>query len=105
MRRRGSPRRVRKLLSLIVEGRGEHGKREAWKIPPRPRVQGGMFATPHAHQDLARMRQAELIARARHDEQIRAARAGRLQPELRAGRDHARRTRLAALLRGRPAMV
>jgi hypothetical protein len=51
------------------------------------------------------MRQAELMARARHDEQIRAARAGRLQPELRAGRDHARRTRLAALLRGRPAMV
>jgi len=51
------------------------------------------------------MRQAELIAAARHDALIRAARAGRLQPELQAGREHARRTRLAALLRGKPATV
>jgi hypothetical protein len=64
-----------------------------------------MFANTHLHQDLARMREAELIAQARHHDLIRAARAGRLQPELRAGREHARRTRLAALLRGKPAMV
>jgi hypothetical protein len=64
-----------------------------------------MFANSHIHQDMARLREAELIAQARHDELIRAARAGRLQPELRASREHARRTRLAALLRGKPAVV
>jgi hypothetical protein len=64
-----------------------------------------MFANAHMHQELARMREAELLAQARHDELIRRARAGQLQPELHAGREHARRTRLAARLRGRPAMV
>ncbi|HEY3764179.1 MAG TPA: hypothetical protein VGL44_03400 [Gaiellales bacterium] len=64
-----------------------------------------MFANANLHRDLARLREAELLAQARHDDLIRRARAGRLQPELRAGREHGRRTRLAALRRGRPAMV
>jgi hypothetical protein len=54
---------------------------------------------------LARLRQAELAAQARHADLIRRARAGQLQPELRAGRVHERKSRLAALLRGRPAMT
>jgi hypothetical protein len=89
---------------MVDRGRRD-GNREPGKIPPAARVLGDMFANSHVHQDLARVRQAELMAQARHDELIRAARAGRLQPQLRAGREHARRTRLAALLRGKPAMV
>lgn len=97
---------MRKLLRPIVEGRVRDGKlTTAWKISPPGCVVDDMFANSHIHQDLARMREAELIAQARHADLIRAARAGRLQPELRAGREHARRTRLASLLRGKPAMV
>ena len=64
-----------------------------------------MFANSHMHQDLARLREAELVAQARHADLIRRARAGQLQSELHAGREHERRTRLATLLRGRPAMI
>jgi hypothetical protein len=64
-----------------------------------------MFANSSIHQDLARLRQAEFEAQARHTELLRRARAGQLQPELREGRRHERRSRLAALLHGKPAAV
>jgi hypothetical protein len=64
-----------------------------------------MFANPHLHQELHRVREAELAAQARHADLIRLARAGQLQPELESGRRHERRSRLSALRRGRPAMV
>jgi hypothetical protein len=64
-----------------------------------------MFPNAHVHEDLARLRTAELTAQARHAELLRRARAGDLQPELRAGREHDRRVRWAARLRGRPAVA
>jgi hypothetical protein len=66
-----------------------------------------MFPNSYMHQDLARLRQAEFVAQARHTEQIRRARAGQLQPELRAGRRHERftrfATRFATRMQGKPA--
>jgi hypothetical protein len=64
-----------------------------------------MFPNAHVHEDLARLRTAGLTAQARHAELLRRARAGDLQPELRAGREHDRRVRWAARLRGRPAVA
>jgi hypothetical protein len=64
-----------------------------------------MFANTTAHQELARLRQAELMAQARHTELIRRARAGQLQPELRQGRRHDQLTRMGMFLRGRPAPI
>jgi hypothetical protein len=64
-----------------------------------------MFPNAHVHEDLARLRTAELTAQARHAELLRRARAGDLQPELRAGREHDRRGRWPARLRGRPAVA
>ena len=64
-----------------------------------------MFANSSIHQDLSRLRQAELDAQVRLNELLRRARSGQLQPELREGRRHERRTRLAALLHGKPAAV
>jgi hypothetical protein len=64
-----------------------------------------MFPNAHVHEDLARLRTAELTAQARHAELLRRARAGDLQPELRAGREHDRRVRWAAGRRGRPAVA
>ena len=64
-----------------------------------------MVPNSHMYLQVARLRQAELAAQARHAELIRRARAGQLQPELTAGREHERHSRLAALLRGRPAMA
>jgi hypothetical protein len=64
-----------------------------------------MFPNAHVHEDLARLRTAELTAQARHAELLRRARAGDLQPELRAGREHDRRVRWAARMRGRPAVA
>jgi hypothetical protein len=71
----------------------------------RPRRLVDMFANSHIHQDMARLREAELLAQARHADLIRRARAGQLQPELAGGRRHERRTRLAMLTRGRPATI
>jgi hypothetical protein len=64
-----------------------------------------MFTNAHVHEDLARLRAAELAAQARHAELLRRARGGELQPELRAGREHDRRVRWAARRRGRPAVA
>jgi hypothetical protein len=64
-----------------------------------------MFANAHVHEELSRLRAAELAAQARHAELLRRARVGALQPELRAGREHDRRVRVAARRRGRPAMA
>jgi hypothetical protein len=64
-----------------------------------------MFVNSHMHQDLARAREADMLAKARHQDLIRRARAGQLQPELHEGRVHERRTRLAGLLRRRPAVA
>ena len=62
-----------------------------------------MIANSYTRQELTRLHQAEVAAQARHADLIRRARAGQLQPELREGRRFERRTRLAMLLRGRPA--
>jgi hypothetical protein len=62
-----------------------------------------MVPNSHMYLQVARLRQAELAAQARHADLIRRARAGQLQAELRAGRVHERESRLAALLRRRPA--
>jgi hypothetical protein len=64
-----------------------------------------MFPNAHVHEDLARLRTAELTAQARHAELLRRARAGDLQPELRAGREHDRRACWGARLRGRQAVA
>jgi hypothetical protein len=64
-----------------------------------------MFANTTTHHELARLRQAELEAHARHADLIRRARAGQLQPELRQGRRFEQRARLATLMRGRPAPI
>jgi hypothetical protein len=64
-----------------------------------------MFTNAHVHEDLSRLRAAELTAQARHAELLRRARSGDLQPELRAGREHDRRARVAARRCGRPAMA
>jgi hypothetical protein len=64
-----------------------------------------MFANAHVHEDLSRLRAAELAAQARHAELLRRARGGTLQPELREGREHDRRVRWAARRRGRPAVA
>jgi hypothetical protein len=64
-----------------------------------------MFANTTTHQELSRLRQAELEAQARHADLIRRARAGQLQAELRQGRRYEQRARLATLMRGRPAPI
>ena len=64
-----------------------------------------MFANSNMHEDLSRLRAAELAAQARHAELLRRARGGDLQPELRAGREHDRLARWAARRRGRPAVA
>ena len=64
-----------------------------------------MFANAHVHEELSRLRAAEIAAQARHAELIRRARGGTLQPELRAGREHERRARMTARRRGRPAVA
>ncbi|MEP6640953.1 MAG: hypothetical protein ABJB93_03485 [Gaiellales bacterium] len=64
-----------------------------------------MFANSTSHLELSRLRQAELVAQARHADLIRRARAGQLQPELRQGRRFEQRARLAMLTHGRPASV
>jgi hypothetical protein len=64
-----------------------------------------MFPNAHVHEDLSRLRAAEMAAQARHAELLRRARAGDLQSELRAGREHDRRVRWVARRRGRPAVA
>jgi hypothetical protein len=64
-----------------------------------------MLPNSHIHRDMAHIRENELLAQARHADLIRRARAGQLQPELAGGRRHERRTRLAMLMRGRPATI
>jgi hypothetical protein len=64
-----------------------------------------MFANAHVHEDLARLRAAEIAAHSRHAELLRRARGGDLQPELRAGREHDRRERVAARRRGLPVVA
>jgi hypothetical protein len=64
-----------------------------------------MFPNSSIRQDLSHARQVELDAQLRHSELLRRARSGQLQPEIREGRRHQRRTRLAALLHGKPAAV
>jgi hypothetical protein len=64
-----------------------------------------MLPNSHIHRDMAQIRENELLAQARHADLIRRARAGQLQPDLESGRRHERRTRLAMLMRGRPATI
>jgi hypothetical protein len=64
-----------------------------------------MFANAHVHEELSRLHAAEIAAQARHAELLRRARGGSLQPELRAGRVHDSRARMAARRRGRPAVA
>ncbi len=64
-----------------------------------------MLPNSHIHRDMAQIRENELLAQARHADLIRRARTGQLQGELESGRRHERRTRLAMLLRGRPATI
>ena len=90
-----------------------HGTRTApraatanrWKIRRAAGRLVDMFANTTTHQELSRLRQAELEAQARHADLIRRARAGQLQAELRQGRRYEQRARLATLMRGRPAPV
>jgi len=64
-----------------------------------------MFTNAHAHEDLSRLRAAELAAQARHAELLRRARSGELQPELRAWNEHVCRMRWDAHRRCRPVVA
>ena len=55
-----------------------------------------MYANAHVHEELSRLHSAEIAAQARHADLLRRARSGTLQPELRAGREHEQRVRMAA---------
>ncbi|MGZ4480645.1 MAG: hypothetical protein ACXVY5_00435 [Gaiellales bacterium] len=58
-----------------------------------------MFTNINMHLELARQREHELAQQARHLEHLRAARAGRLQPEIRLARAQERRSLMTRLLR------